>query len=137
MQFTTQLLDQLTAQAKASPRLRQNYDLRNSEKDLSQRMLNAMEPGTELPIHRHLSSSETLVVVRGKIRNNIYELETLPDGTRIPRLVEQYVVEAGGEIMGFSVSAGVWHRAESLESGTVILECKDGAWQPLTEDEVL
>ena len=60
------ILDSLTAAAKASPRLRMNYDLRNSAEDGSQRMLNAIEPGTVMPIHRHRSSSETVVCVRGK-----------------------------------------------------------------------
>lgn len=62
------LLDTLTAQAKASPRLRMNYDLRNTPNDHSQRMLNALEPGTVMPIHRHRNSSETVVVLRGKVK---------------------------------------------------------------------
>ena len=68
MLLNTELLDTLSAQAKASPRLRMNYDLRNSSDDQSQRMLNALEPGTVMPIHRHRGSSETVVVLRGKVK---------------------------------------------------------------------
>ena len=67
MTIDTALLDSLTAQAKASPRLRMNYDLRNSAEDGSQRMLNALEPGTEIPIHRHRGTSETVCIVRGRV----------------------------------------------------------------------
>ena len=68
MKISHKLLDSLTAQAKESPRLRMNYDLRNSDKDQSQRMLNAIEPGSPLPIHRHRKTSETVVVLRGHLR---------------------------------------------------------------------
>ena len=67
------LLDNLTAQAKASPRLRMNYDLRNSSADTSQRMLNAIEPGSVVPIHRHQKSSETFVVLRGRVVEEFYD----------------------------------------------------------------
>ena len=68
MNIDQQVLDDLIAQAKASPRLRMNYDLRNTPEDNSQRMLNALEPGTVIPIHRHLASSETVVLLRGRIQ---------------------------------------------------------------------
>ena len=122
-------LDNLTAQAKASPRLRMHYDLRDSVEDGSQRMLNAMEPGTVLPIHRHRRSSETMVMLRGKGRWNYYD----DNGN----LTESFIVSADGDIRGVSVPKGQWHNCESLESGTVILECKDGAWAPLTPEDVL
>ena len=73
MVITQELFEELTAQAKENPRLRQNYDLRNSPKDLSQRMLNALEPGTIMPIHRHHRSSETVVILRGRIRWTFYD----------------------------------------------------------------
>ena len=72
MKITQALLDDLTAQAKASPRLRMNLDLRNSPSDGSQRMLNAIEPGSPLPIHRHMKSSETVVCLRGYLREIFY-----------------------------------------------------------------
>jgi len=129
MLIDKELLDNLTAQAKASPRLRMHYDLRNSQDDNSQRILNAMEPGTELPIHRHRGSSETVVMLRGKGKWNYYD----DNGN----LTESFVVSADGDIKGISVPKGQWHNSESLESGTVILECKDGAWAPLADEDIL
>ena len=129
MLINKELLDTLTAQAKANPRLRQHFDLRNTPEDKSQRILNAMEPGTVLPIHRHLESSETVVMLRGKGKWNYYDDEG--------NLTESFVVAADGDIRGISVPQGLWHNSESLESGTVILECKDGAWKPLSEEEIL
>lgn len=123
------LLDNLTAQAKDSPRLRMHYDLRNSVDDGSQRILNAMEPGTVLPIHRHRESSETVVMLRGKGKWNYYD----DNGN----LTESFVVSADGDIRGISVPKGQWHNCESLESGTVILECKDGAWESLAPEDIL
>ncbi len=73
MKITQAILNSLTEQAKASPRLRMNYDLRNSESDKSQRMLNAIEPGSELPIHRHQKTSETVVCLRGRLIEEFYD----------------------------------------------------------------
>lgn len=123
------LLDNLTDEAKRSPRLRMNYDLRNSSEDGSQRMLNAMEPGTEIPVHRHTKSSETVVVIRGSIRQNFYDA----DG----KLTESEVYKAGGPVSICVVPLGAWHNSESLESGTIIFEAKDGAYEPLRDDDML
>jgi hypothetical protein len=73
VKITQALLDSLTKQAQASPRLRMNMDLRNSADDKSQRMLNALEPGTIMPIHRHLGSSETCVCIRGHFEELFYD----------------------------------------------------------------
>ena len=73
MVIDEKVLDALTAQAKESPRLRMNLDLRNSPEDGSQRMLNALEPGTVMPIHRHKGSSETVVCVRGRFEEYLYD----------------------------------------------------------------
>ena len=129
MLITQTLLDTLTAQAKASPRLRQHYDLRNSEHDQSQRMLNALEPGTELPVHRHLKSSESVAMLRGKAFWIYYDNQGKETG--------RYLIEAGGENPGIVVPMGQWHSLECLESGTVIIEAKDGAWESLAKDEML
>lgn len=88
-----------------------------------------MEPGTILPIHRHRGTTETVVVLRGRIRQNFYD--------DAGRLVESFIVEAGYNVMGFSVEVGRWHNTECLESGTVILECKDGKYEPLGEEDML
>ena len=129
MHLTTSLLDQLTAQAKASLRLRQNLDLRNTPDDQSQRMLNALEPGTVLPIHRHLHSSETVAVLRGKVEWLYYDDQG--------RLTDTILVEAGGDPCGLCVPIGQWHSLNCLQSGSVILECKDGKYEPLSEEEIM
>ncbi len=121
------LLDDLTARAKDSPRLRMNYDLRNSPADGSQRMLNAIEPGTVLPIHRHRTTSETVVCLRGHFEEYLYDEEA--------RLTETIDMLPGGTLI--NIPAGQWHSLRSLETGTVLLECKDGAWEPLGEEDVL
>lgn len=104
-------------------------DLRNRVEYQSQRILNALEPGTELPIHRHRESSETVVMLCGKGRWNYYDDQGNLTGT--------FFVSADGDIRGISVPKGQWHNTESLESGTVILECKDGPWKPLAEEDIL
>ena len=129
MLIDKELLDNLTTQAMASPRLRMHYDMRDTTEDGSQRMLNAMEPGTVLPIHRHRGSSETVVMLRGKGKWNYYD----DNG----KLTESFIVSADGDLRGLSVPKGQWHNSESLESGSVILECKDGAWEPLAPEDVL
>ena len=129
MIIDTNLLDALTAQAKASPRLRMNLDLRNTPEDQSQRMLNALEPGTVMPIHRHRHTSETVVVLRGKVKWLYYNDKG--------ELTDTILVEAGGDICGLCVPMGQWHSLESLESGTVILETKDGVWSALEKEDLL
>ena len=126
MKIDKNLLDLLTAQAQASPRLRANYDLRNTPEDNSQRILNALEPGTVLPIHRHLETSETVVMLRGKGRWNYYDDNGNMTGS--------FLLSADGNLRGLSVPKGQWHNAVSLESGTVILECKDGKYDPKGTD---
>ena len=130
MIITQALLDRLTEQAKASPRLRMNMDLRNSADDKSQRMLNAIEPGSPLPIHRHKHTSETVVCLRGRLVEEFYdELErTCTDR------IELY---PGGPVALVNVPAGQWHTVKALESGSVILECKEGAYEPLQDCDVL
>ena len=129
MLLDQELLNALSAQAQASPRLRQNYDLRNTPEDHSQRMLNALEPGTVLPIHRHLHTSESVAMLRGKAFWIFYD----DQGHETSR----HLIEAGGENPGIVVSMGQWHKLECLESGTVIMECKDGAWKSLSAEERL
>ena len=122
-----QVLDALTAQAKASPRLRMNLDLRNSPADKSQRMLNAIEPGTVLPIHRHRTTTETVLCLRGHFVEYFYDAAG--------RLTEAIDMIPGGTLI--NIPAGQWHNLESLESGTVLLEVKDGAYEPIGEEDIL
>ena len=130
MQIDKALLDELTELAKVSPRLRMNYDLRNSFGDMSQRMLNAIEPGSVVPIHRHQKTSETVVVLRGKVVEEYYD-----DIERICSEIHEISLE--GPVYALNIPAGTWHTLRSLESGTVILEVKDGMYEPIQECDIL
>ena len=123
------ILDDLIAKAKENPRLRQSLDLRNSLEDQSQRMLNALEPGTVMPIHRHHGSSETVVILRGRIRWIFYN----ENGQE----TERVVLDADGEPRMLNVERDRWHSLECLESGSVLYESKDGPYHPLEEDELM
>lgn len=157
MKINNILLDNLTAQAKESPRLRMNMDLRNSSEDSSQRMLNALEPGSVIPIHRHQKTSETVVILRGRAVQHLYDAEgrlvesvllapvvagcpvkpgmTEGDGLRSGEDVVSY--RNGEPIPAMNVEKGQWHRLEALESGTVIVEFKDGAYEPIGPEDIL
>ena len=130
MQITQVVLDNLTEQAKASPRLRMNLDLRNSPEDQSQRMLNAIEPGSPMPIHRHQKSSETVVCLRGRLVEEFYD-----DHERI--CTEAIELSPNGPVVALNIPIGQWHTVRALESGTVILECKDGPYEPLGPEDIL
>lgn len=124
------ILDGLTAKAKGSPRLRMNLDLRNGNDDTSQRMLNAIEPGSEVPIHRHQKTSETVVCLRGRLVEEYYdELERI--------CTEAIELSPNGPVVALNIPAGQWHTVRALESGTVILEMKDGAYEPTGPEDIL
>ena len=124
-----ELLDNLTAQAKVSPRLRMNYDLRNSAEDTSQKMLNAIEPESVVPVHRHRKTSETVVVLRGRVVEEYYDEQGV--------CYESVEVAPEGPVCALNIPAGVWHTLRSLESGTVILEVKDGAFEPIGPEDIM
>ena len=130
MKITQAIMDELTAEAKASPRLRMNRDLRNSADDTSQRMLNAIEPGSVVPIHRHQKTSETVVCLRGRLMEEFYdELERI--------CTERIELSPHGSVVALNIPAGQWHTVQALESGTVIMEMKDGAYEPIQDCDVL
>lgn len=129
MQITTDLLHTLSVQAKSNERLRQNYDLRNSADDQSQRMLNALEPGTVIPIHRHQESSETVTIIRGAIREDFYD----NNGQKTESITLRY----GDAVPILVIPKGMWHSLECLEPDTIIFECKDGRYQPIQEQDIL
>ena len=122
------LLDSLAAEAQASPRLRMNRDLRNSPEDGSQRMLNALEKGTKIPVHRHRGTSETQLLLRGKIEVMFY------DGTG--RETSRVRLDRDEGRYGVNIPAGVWHSLEVIEPA-VIFESKDGRYSPPSEEDVL
>lgn len=127
MFITEAIFDELSARAKENPRLRHSMDLRNCSEDLSQRMLNALEPGTIMPIHRHKGSSETCVCIRGHFEEYFYDEKG--------NLTETIDMVPGGAVL--NIEKGQWHSLKCLESGTILLEAKDGAYRPLDEDEIM
>ena len=129
MKITKEVMDELTALAKASPRLRMNRDLRNSPEDQSQRMLNAIEPGSPLPIHRHRKSSETVVCLRGHLREIFYD-----ENGEVTDLIDLVPDSA---CVALNIPIGQWHTVEVLESGTVIMEVKDGPYEPTGPEDIL
>ena len=122
-------LDRLTEEAKASPRKRMHYDLRDDENDLSMRMLNAMEPETVIPIHRHNETTEEIVVLRGEVEEILYDDQGNEQ--------EHYYLKAGGDAMACRVPIGQYHTCRSLKSGTVIIEFKRGMYDPATTEDFL
>ncbi len=105
-------------------------DLRNSPEDKSQRMLNAIEPGSPMPIHRHRNSSETVVCIRGRLVEEFYD-----DLERI--CTDAIELSPNGPNVAINIPIGQWHTIKALESGTVLLESKDGAYEPLGNEDIL
>ena len=118
MVLTSELLDRLSQEAKTSERLRMNLDLRNSTADQSQRMLNALEPGTRVPVHRHQDTNETVVMLRGSIRELFFD--------EAGQITEEILLRANAEPSAMNIPAGPWHTLECLEPGTILLEMRDG-----------
>ncbi len=123
------LFDKISAEAKQSPRLRKNFNLHDSLDAPSQRLFNALQPGTKMEIHRHRNTSETTIVIRGSVKYTIYA----DDG----EVKEAHILKAGSDSFGFNVPAGVWHTMEPLESDTVVFGCKDGPYIPLRNEDIL
>jgi cupin fold WbuC family metalloprotein len=129
MLIDNNLLDLVTEQAKESERLRMNYNLHESLDAKAQRLLNALEPGTILPIHRHTHTAETYIVLRGSIKVLFYDDNK--------NLVNQYLVNPEEGVYGVHIPLGQWHTLEVMETGTVIFEVKDGPYAPLGEEDIL
>ena len=123
------LVDKVSWAAKASARLRMNYNFHQSLEDKCHRMLNAVEPGSDIPIHRHPDKDESFVVLRGKVRSTTYK----DDGT----VIESVVLSKEDGLYGVDIPKGVWHKLESLESGSVVFECKEGPFVPHEIDGIL
>ena len=124
-----ELLDEVTRRAQNSSRLRMNYNFHQSLYEKCHRMLNAVEPGTEVPIHRHPTKDESFVILRGTVRSTTYN----DDGS----IIETVVLRQEDGVYGVNIPKGVWHKLESLESGSVIFECKEGPFVPHEEEGVL
>ena len=129
MIIDSQLLDKVTAQAKSSPRLRMNYNFHQSLDEKCHRFLNAVELGTEVPIHKHPTKDETFVILRGKVRVTTHR----DDGS----IIEDVVLCAEEGRYGVNIPKGVWHTIEALELDSVIFECKEGPFVPHAVDGIL
>lgn len=127
MEINKNLLDSLFAQAEENPRLRQNFDLRTSSADTSQRMLNALQPGTHVPIHRHTTTSETVILLRGHVTELFYNEKGVECG--------RYDLNPAKGVYGVQVPVGMWHTL-IVHEPSVIIEMKDGAYVPITMDDI-
>ena len=131
MEIDNTFISKLLSEAAENPQLRQNYDLRTSFDDNSQRMLNALLPSTSVPIHRHPHSTENVLLLHGKLVEVLYEEERPGDGIEkdVRRLHEtaRIVLDPSSGSYGCVVPAGVWHTVEVLEP-SVIYEAKDGKY---------
>lgn len=123
------LLDTVTSGAKESNRLRMNYNFHDSLDAPCQRLLNALEPETIVPIHRHQHTSETYILLRGKLRMMFYNDDK--------EIIEETILSPDSANYGIHIPAGVWHAMEVLASGTVIFETKDGPYVPIQECDIL
>lgn len=122
------LLNEVAAEAKTSERLRMNRDMRNSPADTSQRMLNALEVGTVLPIHRHTTTSETQLLLRGKIDVMFYD--------DLGHETQRFRLDPYNGMYGVNIPIGQWHSLEVIEPA-VIFEAKDGPYKPLAPEDIL
>lgn len=129
MVLTDDIVEKVSAEAKASPRLRMNYNLHASFEDSVQRMFNAIEPGSVIPIARHPWSSETLLLLRGKLRVDIYNDQK--------EIIESVILDNAQGIIGYHIPKMTWHCVEALESGTVLFETREGPYQPVQEEDIL
>ena len=123
------LLDKVSSETKESPRLRMNYNFHQSLDEKCHRFLNAVEPGTEVPIHRHPTKDESFVILRGKVRSTTYN----DDGS----IIDSVVLSQEDGVYGVDILKGVWHKLESLEPNSVIFECKEGPFVPHEEEGIL
>lgn len=129
MIIDTKLLNIVSGQAKESPRLRMNYNFHQSLDEKCHRFLNAVESGTEVPIHKHPTKDETFVILRGKVRVTTHN----DDGS----IIEDVVLCSEEGSYGVNIPQGVWHKLECIEENSVIFECKEGPFVPHEEDGIL
>lgn len=123
------MLDELTKRARSAPRLRMNLNFHQSLEEKCHRFLNAIEPGSRPPVHHHPTKDESFIVIRGRIKVLTYN----DDGS----LLEEVVLDSREGRYGVDIPKGVWHTLESLESGSVIFECKEGPFLLHEEEGIL
>lgn len=128
MVIDQQLLDEVSASAKASPRLRMNLNFHQSLDEKCHRFLNALEPGTVVPVHHHPTKDETFIVIRGRVKVITYN----GDG----EVVESVVLCPEEGSYGVNIPRNVWHTLECLESA-VLFECKEGPFVPHEDEGIM
>lgn len=129
MLINKELLDSVSEKARQSERLRMNYNLHESLDSIVQRLFNALEPGTVVPIQRHQDASESMILVRGRMRVNIHNEEG--------KIIETVELNHDLGNYAYHVPKGIWHSVEVLESGTVMFEVKEGPYKPLSKEDIL
>ena len=127
MIINDELLDDITAKAEASPRLRMNYNLHESLDAKAQRLLNVLLPGTPLPVHRHTHTAETYVLLRGKMFVVFYN--------DLGEQVDRFLLDPITGNYGVQIPKGQWHGVEVIEPST-IFEVKDGPYTPLQPEDI-
>lgn len=142
-----QLLESITQKAKESPRLRMNHNIHDSLESSVQQLLNALEPGTEIPIHRHTHTSESYIMIRGKIKvffhndqgqiTESFILSTVNENDELSNASKNNELSNASKNYGLNIPIGQWHSLEVLESGTIILEVKEGPYKPLGPEDIL
>ena len=129
MLINKDLLNKVSSEAKANKRLRMNYNFHDSLNAPSQRLLNALEPGTKIPIHRHQNTSETYIILRGKIKLTFYDTDR--------KEIESVILGSDTENIGYNIPKGQWHSLDVLSLETVIFEAKDGPYKPLDKEDII
>ncbi|WP_300790701.1 WbuC family cupin fold metalloprotein [uncultured Bacteroides sp.] len=129
MLLTQDIINSVSNLAKESHRLRMNYNLHESFEDSVQRMFNAIEPGSEIPIARHLKSNETLILLQGKLKVFIFNDKK--------EIIEEVILDRNIGNIGYHIPKGVWHSVKSLETGTVLFETREGPYIPVSDDDIL
>lgn len=129
MLINLDLLNTVSDEARNSERLRKNFNLHESLDSKVQRLFNAMEPGTIVPIQRHQNTAETIILITGRMSIAIYDDKK--------NVIESHILDTSIGNYGYHITAGVWHSVEVLESGTVMFEVKEGPYAPLSEEDIL
>lgn len=129
MIITSNFLNIISAQAKESPRLRKNFNLHETLDSKVQRLFNAMEPGTVIPVQRHRNTAETILLVRGRMKVELYDDKKT--------VIESTILSPDSGNYGVHIPAGVWHFVEVLEPNTVMFEVKEGPYAPLSNKDIM
>lgn len=129
MLLTQEIINSVSNLAKESLRLRMNYNLHESFEDSVQRMFNAIEPGSEIPIARHPKSNETLILLQGRLKVLIFNEKK--------EIIEEVILDRNIGNIGYHIPKGVWHSVKSLETGTVLFETREGPYTPISDDDIL